>query len=144
MQTWGDVGEPNSLRPSTDCNGDPYCTKPRSFTVRNGQFEKVDGSYTTPVFDITVGYSAYPACLLAQNGLYCWDAGNPSSTPRRIPTLRGRPTTEILSIQAHNDNICGVFTDGHVYCWTGINGNGSLSNVTEITQVYKLINGSYF
>ncbi len=123
-------------------NGDPYCTRTR-YTSGNGRFHKVNGSYTKPVFDITVGYAATPACLLAQDGLYCWNAGS-LSTPTKITTLGGKPTTELLSIQAHNNGTCGIFSDGHAYCWTGISGSGSLTNVTEITQVYKLVNSVYF
>ncbi len=138
----GDFWSPHNVSCAIS-NGDPYCTRARSVTHRNGPFEKVNGSYTKPVFDITVGNSAYPACLLAQDGLYCWDADG-SSTLTKIATVSGKSTTEMLSIQAHNNNICGIFSDGHAYCWTGISGSGTLTNVTEITQIYNLVSGAYF
>lgn len=130
-------------------NGYPYCTRssPPSTWPANGRFEQVAGSYVRPVFDIATGGQSQHTCTLAQDGLYCWSQSYPwSSTPTHISTLGGQSTTNLVSVAAYWNDVCGLFADGHMYCWDGLglNASGTITNVTEISQVYKLVSGFYF
>ena len=130
-------------------NGYPYCTRSSAPSTwpANGRFEQVAGSYVRPVFDIATGGQGQHTCTLAQNGLYCWSQNFPwSSTPTHISTLGGQSTTNLVSVAAYWNDICGLFADGHLYCWVGLgqSGSGTVTNLTEISQVYKLVNGFYF
>ena len=131
-------------------NGYPYCTmsNPPASKPANGKFYRTTGSYTTPMTDIAVGGQTEQTCGLAQDGLYCWLATGapPRNTPTLISTLGGYPTTDLKSVSAYWNNVCGLFKDGHVFCWDGFNGSsgGTLANVHEVKQVYGLVHGYYF
>lgn len=141
-------------------NGYPYCTRstaldwPPYNEPANGKFELVPGSYTLPMTDITVGGQGEQTCALAKDGLYCWNAGyGPASpwynsawnSPQKIATISGYPTTNLQSVAANWNQMCALFKDAHVFCWDNLNpNNGTLTGVTEIEQVYKLVHGFYF
>ncbi len=139
-------------------DGYPYCTRSGRYATYEpafGKFERVTGSYTRPVFDIATGGQGQHTCALAQDGLYCWSAqyrpGSPwynasNNAPVHIPTLGGQSTTNLISVAAYWNDVCGLFADSHLYCWNGFgqSGSGTLNNVTEIDQVYKLVHGFYF
>lgn len=86
-------------------------------------------------FDAVVAGAAHACGVTTENQVYCWGAnssgqyGDGTTLSTNTPVLVNYGTGVMTGISALAESMCGLGSEGHVYCW-GANDNGQLGDGT--------------